>query len=179
MKRRIPENDVRPDRALRWYVPLAAGVAGFVALVFPTDAGLAALGPGLLLAALGLTTYGCYHLGRKYTGDRLALVFVLSVVNLAIFIAAEVVAVWRTGLAAASTGRSAAYAVAAGFAVLATFPLCAIWTFLSDRVLDHYREFIQPGQCPRCGYDLTGLPGNICPECGSPFSDQDARRPNS
>jgi hypothetical protein len=178
MKRRILQNDLRPDRALRWYVPLAAGAAAFVALVFPANTGLAVLGPGLLFAALGLTTYGCYHLSREFVGDRLALVFVVSVANLVIFIAAAVIAVWRLGLAAVQAGASPAYAGAAAFTVLATFPLCAVWAFLSDRVLDHFREFIQPGQCPRCGYDLTGLPGHICPECGSPFSDQDARKPN-
>ena len=25
------------------------------------------------------------------------------------------------------------------------------------------------GQCQTCGYDLTGLSENRCPECGSPF----------
>jgi hypothetical protein len=24
-----------------------------------------------------------------------------------------------------------------------------------------------PGTCPRCGYDLSGLAGGRCPECGA------------
>lgn len=25
------------------------------------------------------------------------------------------------------------------------------------------------GTCVKCGYDLSGLPGGVCPECGTPF----------
>jgi hypothetical protein len=25
-----------------------------------------------------------------------------------------------------------------------------------------------PGTCKRCGYDVRGVPGNVCPECGRP-----------
>jgi len=28
----------------------------------------------------------------------------------------------------------------------------------------------QPGCCKSCGYSLYGLPSNVCPECGTPFS---------
>lgn len=30
--------------------------------------------------------------------------------------------------------------------------------------------------CPQCGYDLTGLPENRCPECGVPFDPAGLRR---
>jgi predicted amidophosphoribosyltransferase len=25
-----------------------------------------------------------------------------------------------------------------------------------------------PGHCPKCGYDLAGIAGGVCPECGRP-----------
>ncbi len=29
------------------------------------------------------------------------------------------------------------------------------------------RRRTPPGQCPRCGYDLTGNVSGVCPECGT------------
>ena len=34
------------------------------------------------------------------------------------------------------------------------------------------RRKLRPTDCKRCGYDLRGLAGNKCPECGSPRGDQ-------
>jgi ribosomal protein L32 len=33
-----------------------------------------------------------------------------------------------------------------------------------------------PGYCRVCGYDLAGLPGRVCPECGSEIGEEVARR---
>jgi predicted amidophosphoribosyltransferase len=37
-----------------------------------------------------------------------------------------------------------------------------------------------PGCCPRCGYDLSGTPSGICPECGRAQKKADeARAPSA
>jgi hypothetical protein len=47
-----------------------------------------------------------------------------------------------------------------------TFGLASLPALIS--VIRALRRFKQ-GQCPSCGYDLTGLvPGDRCPECGKP-----------
>jgi hypothetical protein len=48
--------------------------------------------------------------------------------------------------------------------------LCLI-VFLHNR----YRPIIPAGHCPKCGYNLFGLPEPRCPECGKPFEPQDVK----
>lgn len=53
---------------------------------------------------------------------------------------------------------------------------CLPWGMLSVVVLIRRRRWpiFPPGQCVRCGYDLRGLPDNVCPECGTAFGENDA-----
>lgn len=47
------------------------------------------------------------------------------------------------------------------------FAVGLVGAFFARRWL---RRHPRPGQCPTCGYSTIGLPAEICPECGRPFS---------
>lgn len=54
---------------------------------------------------------------------------------------------------------------------IATFGGPVFALLLIPRVIRHYRRR-RAGDCPTCGYDLTGTPTSnpVCPECGTPIS---------
>lgn len=45
--------------------------------------------------------------------------------------------------------------------------LCCILLPILASLQRIHRRSPQPGECKRCGYDLTGAPGPRCPECGA------------
>ena len=55
--------------------------------------------------------------------------------------------------------------VALFFGTCYAAPICALVGLLAHA---RWRRHRTPGQCTRCGYDLTGNVTGICPECGLP-----------
>lgn len=49
--------------------------------------------------------------------------------------------------------------VAAGWALVAAATLVVLWALFRDRSRGRRR-------CPKCWYDMAGVPGLVCPECG-------------
>lgn len=47
-----------------------------------------------------------------------------------------------------------------------TWPVACIATLPLVVVLAAHRRFVPPGHCRKCRYDLRGLNGETCPECG-------------
>jgi hypothetical protein len=67
------------------------------------------------------------------------------------------------GILAVAFAPSATWALLVGLALLAAGML-AWWKI--DRPYELRQERLAQGQCPGCGYDLTGNVSGVCPECG-------------
>lgn len=48
----------------------------------------------------------------------------------------------------------------------------ALFAFVMKRILSKQPR-VSHGRCRACGYDLRGLPSNVCPECGFRFDSKD------
>ncbi len=53
--------------------------------------------------------------------------------------------------------------------VLAVPYTMLLWLFsrMCDGLFVRLRRFLEPTECARCGYDLTGNVSGVCPECGA------------
>lgn len=54
---------------------------------------------------------------------------------------------------------------------LFSFGACVIAALLVSKM----RKEPAPSSCSACGYSIKGLPGKVCPECGTELSDRSAR----
>jgi hypothetical protein len=51
--------------------------------------------------------------------------------------------------------------------VLVLLGVGAAGAFLDERLSRWIVPWPRPGRCPRCGYNLRGIKGSVCPECGA------------
>ncbi len=114
----------------------------------------------LCLTALAAVTYCVYHIHPHSRGERVAFIFTLAVINAVC-----------CGILANPAGANPsffygpfAHGAEGGLFI---FVVSIVWLPLASRLVDRWREFIVPGQCPACGYDLTGNLSGRCPECGA------------
>lgn len=64
---------------------------------------------------------------------------------------------------------------------ICAIPVVGIIVTVSGRALERIRRTKYASCCERCGYDLTGISGQRCPECGTdramPAGDANSERP--
>ncbi len=136
---------------------------------------------------LGHIAAAHHELMRCWLGNLVCVLLIMGPVPvmLPLAIAAyalSLVSVWRLGVAMGERwpGKLACTAVC----VIPVFNLLLLFG-AAQEASEHLRPFcgqvpflgftrarfaIGRGGCPACGYPLTGLRGQVCPECGGPIS---------
>ncbi len=51
-------------------------------------------------------------------------------------------------------------------AILLPFIGVSVSVIMALAIMDRHRRTLERGVCPTCDYDLAGLTGGVCPECG-------------
>jgi hypothetical protein len=170
--RRIYEDDRPPNRTLAYYAPVAIGVSIIIRLMLPSDVELWLKSAALAAASLALSAHCFYYVRSRSLADRFGFIVWLAAVNGVCFAVSASSPLRRS--ASLFIGECVALGVVGA---LGTLVGCLVWMPLADFVLGHYREFVSSGYCRECGYNLTGLKGSRCPECGAPLTRATAAGP--
>lgn len=156
----ISEDVDSPTRLLRIYGIGVVAMAVVIVLAIRSVAYVVAM--LLLPSGIPLTVFCSYHVSNRHSGAkrlfRLKLALVTAVACGILMSEVGKAATMRisplSGFICGTLSGCLAYLLAIVVDSVATLSLRAI------------RSFIMPGFCSQCGYNLTGLTSERCPECG-------------